>query len=533
MFQPIKRNKMTRAFFPKFLKKKYIIGLDIGTASIKLAQFLKQDDGLSLIKVKFIEITKDRDALLSLKEICSDVDLKGSGVITLVNSKEAMVKRIVAPQMPESELRSALCLEAKNYFPVSIADSALDFEIVGDVLEKGIKKTELLAAVCPNALIREHLQMLSQAGIKPAGILHPGLALYALLRLKKLKESRNIAALTIGKTFSELIIVKDERLALNRKLPVSGDDFTKAAMSPLSSAAGRTQLTYEEAEKIKKEYGIPVQLGSQLLENKITTAQLFSLLRPVAEKLAQEIERSFDYYREEAQGERVDKLILFGGSAQLKGLAQFLSGELGIEVEIYNVLEGVNLKEGAIGDPTVVISCIAEAVGAGTADTKKINLLPSEMKQEAVDLAKKAALKAALSATLTLAILIFSGMRLQLANLDKKIKSAQFEIEALTKQFGSPRDWVLINKIIINEPYCEDLLKEISFCIPSGICLKEMKMASGSLTLKGAILSSDKPEKLLSDFIHSLEKGIFKNVRFVKIEDRESVKEFQLQMETE
>jgi len=58
-------------------------------------------------------------------------------------------------------------------------------------------------------------------------------------------------------------------------------------------------------------------------------------------------------------------------------------------------------------------------------------------------------------------------------------------------------------------------------------------MANGSAVLKGVILSSDKPEKLLSDFIHSLERGLFKNVRFVKIEDRESLKEFQLQMETE
>jgi len=532
LFRSIKRNKMMHAFFSKFLKKKYILGLDIGAASIKLAQFIKEDDGLSLIKVKLIEITKDKDALLKLKEICRGVDLKDSMVITMVNSGEAMVKRIVAPQMPESELKEALRLEAKNYFPVSIADAALDFEIAGDVLEKGIKKTELLAAVCPNAAIKEHLLLLTQAGIKPAGIIHSSLALYALLRLKKLKEAGNIAALTIGKTFSELIIVKDERLALNRKLPVCGDDWTRAAMSPLSSAAGRTQLSYEEAEKIKREYGIPNELNAQLLENKITSAQLFSLLRPVAEKLAQEIERSFDYYREESRGERVDKLILFGGSAQLKGLAQFLSGELGMEVEIYNALEGFNLKKAAM-DERIAICRIAEAAGAGMTDTKKINLLPSEMKQEAGDLAKKAALKAALAAALTFAILIFSGMRLQLVNLNKKIKSAQFEIEALTKQFGSPRDWVLINKILINEPYCEDILKEISFCIPSGICLKEMRMANGSAVLKGVILSSDKPEKLLSDFIHSLERGLFKNVRFVKIEDRESLKEFQLQMETE
>src|SRR3990167_6278520 len=106
---------MMHAFFSKFLKKKYILGLDIGAASIKLAQFIKEDDGLSLIKVKLIEITKDKDALLKLKEICRGVDLKDSMVITMVNSGEAMVKRIVAPQMPVRTERSA-SLRGKKLF---------------------------------------------------------------------------------------------------------------------------------------------------------------------------------------------------------------------------------------------------------------------------------------------------------------------------------------------------------------------------------------------------------------------------------
>lgn len=532
MFQPPKHSKKMPAFFQGFLKKKYVIGLDIGSASIKLAQFIKQDGNLYLARVKFIEITKDKDALLGLKEICRDVDLKGSLVITLVNSREAMVKRIVVPQMPESELKSALCLEAKNYFPVSIADSLLDFEIVGDVLEKGIKKTELLAAVCPNGVIAEHLALLARVGIKPAGIIHPSLALYNLFRIMKLKEGQNAAALDIGKSFSELVIVKDNKVTFNRKLPVSGDDFTKAAMSPLTSISGRIQLTYGEAEKIKREYGIPHQLNAQLIEDKITSAQLFSLLRPLAEKLAQEIERSFDYYREETQGERVERLVLFGAGAQLKGLDKFLAEESGIEVRIYDALEGIKVKEGVMDKPREA-SRFAGAVGAGIADTQKINLLPAELKKEARQSVKRAALKAVTSAGLTLAILIYVGMRLQSANLNQKIKSAEFELEALKRQFGSLQDWALINKILMNEPYCEDILKEISFCIPSGICLKEINLGGGSAVFKGVILSLDKPEKLLSDFIHSLERGIFKNVRFIKIEDRESVKEFQLQMEIE
>lgn len=525
--------KKTGMKFTYRFKKEYIVGLDIGTSSIKLAQFHKHDDGWRLIKARIVEIAKDKPPASVLKDMLSGAGIKNSKIVTLINSPQVMVKRIVTPQMPKAELRDALSLEAKNYFPFTIKDPLIDFEISGDILEKGIKKSELLVAICPNAAIKGHLNLLNGSGIRPAWVIHPSLAMYNLLKLKRAKENALIAGLDLGKSFCELIIIKKNRLVFSRKIPVCADDFTKAiAHSGLFSDAGKVQLSYEEAERIKKEYGILQEGALDLARDKITAAQLLSLLRPSAEKLSNEIARSFDSCREDTCGGSVERLFLFGGGARLKGLDKFLSQELGIEVEIYGSLEGINVKEGAVGKD-VEINRIAAAVGAGINAPQGINLLPGEIKDETKRLVAKATLKAASAAALTLAALAFAGMRIQLSGLDKKITSARLELSALKMHLEETRDRLLAQDILKHEPYWEDVLKEVSQVVPPYIYLKEIRMQRGLITIKGMIHFSKKPQEALSNFIRTLEEGIFKNVRFIAIQEKQDINEFELDMQAE
>jgi type IV pilus assembly protein PilM len=514
------------------LKKDYVLGLDIGASSIKSALFLKQGDGLRLSGLKMVEITPQKQSIAALREVLAGIAVKNCEVITVINSAQAMVKRIVMPLMPYAELREAVSLEVKNYFPFPVIDSLIDLQVIGETVEKGIKKIELLLGVCPRELMREHLHLLALAGVRPSRAIHPSLALYSLLRHKGFQDGLSIAALDAGKGLCDLIIMRDGKLVFSRKIPLCADDFTRAATSVLFSAAGKVQLSYEEAERVKKERGLIPEGRQELIENKITPAQLFSLLRPLGEKLASEIERSFDFYREEAGVNKVDKLILFGGGARLKGLGTFLSESLSLETEIFSSLEWLKVSEGLI-DGAVEINRVAIAAGAGLSGTSGINLLPPEIKQERRKAVQRATLKAGVSAAATILLLIFVGMRVQLASINKKIAAAKLELSALQQSFGSPEGWSLMREIIESVPYSEDILKEISNVIPDQICLNEIKMEKRSLIVTGTILSPKNPEEILSRFIHSLERGIFKRVRFAKLENGQAAKEFSLRMEIE
>ena len=308
--------------------RRSVIGMDIGSNSVKLAQVVAHDGTARLERLVLVAP--------ELKDIAKAVDYRNSTIVLVVNSPRTTAKRVVMPSMPKEELRNAVNLEAKAYFPFSIDDAAIDFEVVGSVLESGMKKSEVLVSTCPDSTVKEALGLCDKLNLKPSQIIHNSIALKNLLgHGHGGVDGRPIAFLDIGACFSELVIFKDKKISLVRKLPVAGRSFTESMTSILLSDSGKTELSINEAEKIKQKTGLPEDCASkETIDNKISCSQLFSMLRPIAEKLSTEIERSFDYYREESSGQKVERMVLFGGGGLLKGLDKFLREALGIDVEI-------------------------------------------------------------------------------------------------------------------------------------------------------------------------------------------------------
>ena len=105
----------------------------------------------------------------------------------------------------------------------------------------------------------------------------------------KTKKDQAICLVDIGEFYTELIIVRKKTLVFSRKIPITGKDFTKAMTKVLVSDRGKTELSLEQAEKIKCEVGIPPEGESKIIDNVISTTQILSMLRPSLEQLASEI----------------------------------------------------------------------------------------------------------------------------------------------------------------------------------------------------------------------------------------------------
>jgi type IV pilus assembly protein PilM len=507
----------------------YIIGLDIGTFSVKMAQFIKKEDGFHLVKVDLREIEKtDTDALREkkilslLKEMLAGVDIKKSRIIVNVNCPKTGVKRIQAPFMPKSDLEKALALEVKNYFPFQLENAILDFEILGDIAEGGSRKYEVLVAVTPRETVDKYLALLAKAGIKPASFVPSAYAFGKLAEYSfmssQIGRGTIRAFIDIDELYTELIILKGKSLVFNRKIPIAGRDFTESLTAVLSSESGRVGLSPAEAEKIKREVGLTGEGEPRVIDGKISTAQILSMLRVPLEQLAGEIERCFNYYVEETGGGKIESLVLFGGGASLSGLDKFLSDKLGIEVRRGSPLERLTVEKDAIHDTEKVLHRIETAIGAALTGGKGINLLPPEIKEEAQRLIKRGTLEAAATAFILISALLFIGMRIQLGNFEKRISTAKLELSSLQPQLKETEAWRAANMVLADEPHWEDVFRELSQVVPGAIHFTRLSLADGILKLEGIVASED-GEHLLSDFILTLEKGIFRNVKLIKTKD--------------
>lgn len=335
-----------------FPQKKKVIGLDIGCSSIKLAEFVRRDGKLTLVnlKLKEIDLQKDRksEQVAAIQDLFQDVDTKEVKINVVINCPRSCTRILTIPFMPKSEILEALKWEMKNFISFSIEEAALDYAVLEEVSEGGIKKLKLAVACSPQETVKSFLDLLNQAGIRPHLFTQPGFALKNILGNLTATENQTLAVLDIGCNFSELFIFKNRELAFSRRLPVAGSNFTQDMSQVLVSDLGKIQLTQEEAEEIKKKYGVPDANIPEVLEGKLTCAQLLSFLRPNLERLVADIERSFVFYREKEHGQEVEKIIFLGGGSELKGLVQNLSEELDTPAELGNPLKNLVSSESVL-----------------------------------------------------------------------------------------------------------------------------------------------------------------------------------------
>jgi len=504
----------------KLQKEPHVIGIDVGVSSIKVVQMVNVNGEMTLVKSTFVEIGgvpgNDKEILASLKTALIGFETKGAKIVAIVNCPQTCTRKIVTPNMPKGELAQAVHWEAKNAIPFSIDEALMGFDIIGDIVEKGVKKKIVAVAATPNETVDRLLSLFSKAGIELSTVIPMSVSIQNLMTASQGKRELNIAVIELGAAITELNIYQKGRLAFSRKLPIAGGDITRAMTSTLMSKEGKVELTFEEAEKIKREKGIPIGDDTELIDGKILPSQILSLVRPCVEQLASEIERSFDFFREESHGAKVDKIILFGGGADLIGLTKALYDELEIETIIGNSLEGIDNTLDLKDNDKHVTSRLDLAIGAALNKSDQINLLPVEVKEKGRRFVEHVSLQA-VAVGIAMTMLLFSiGLNIQLRAQHKKLDALMLEEKTLGPQVESMRRMLVADQILKGHPHWEDVLREISNVMQPKMYLTELSMDNDSVNFVGVINQGDQgAQAILSSFMIALEDGIFKDVILV------------------
>ncbi|MBN1805985.1 MAG: type IV pilus assembly protein PilM [Sedimentisphaerales bacterium] len=501
--------------------KRRIIGLDIGGITIKLVELTYRHGKLVLTRLKLKEINASQDGRYNqadaLKDILRDVNTKNANIKVTITCPLSCMKICVIPHMPKSEIIEALKWEIKKFISFPIEQAVIDYKILQEITENGVKKFKVLLALCQRETVDKYIDILRQSGLKPSIFTLHSIAIKNVVNNLWAKGKNTVAVLDISHNFSILCIYHNKELMFNRKLPVAGQDFTRQLMQSLVSDRGRMELTLAEAEYFKRKYGIVGRDNTEVLEGKISGMQLNALIRPSLERLLTEVKRSFTYYREKEQGTPIELLILLGGGSNLKNLSGYLSENLRVPVQLGNPLESFPLSDPSLSNnEPEMVNRFASAMGAALASPRDINLLPLEIRQQTRLVIKRTLIKAAITALVIVPILVYLGMRLSLGIYNQGIATTELELTALSPQVEKVPDQAFLQNVLNHRVYWSDALKEISNLISDQVRLTEINVQKNTLILKGQIKSpaSDR-EKILTGFMRSLEKGIFEKVNLV------------------
>ncbi len=494
------------------------LALDLGSASFKLAVVEGAAPSARVVQLRRLELPAGADAATrqaALTQLLQGVTREGlTRIVSVVDDPFLCVRQIILPPMPPAEMAGAVAWELQSGLAMPAERAVVGYQLLGEVVVDGVKKTRLLAAAIPGTVVREHLAMLTQAGLTPTQFVPRALAVAAWVRRAMPGADRTIAVLDAGAASSEFLVLQGETLPIVRKIPIAGSDLTKAMTSVLMTAQGQVGLTEAEAETAKRTLGIP-QLGDAG-ETRwgMTRAQLLSMLRGPLEQLAVEVERSLAFAVDVLGGPIISELWLVGGSAHLQGFPKWLGQQLGLPVTCPAPLETL---AGVLGASTEAVAAaplsVVPVLGAALDDHLTLNLVPAEVRAATAAHVRRAAMTAAVTTIVVGAILARVGLAIGLHTLQTKITACQLERSAVVPQLAAWRASLAAQDARAQMPPWATLFKELSHLTPREAYLTSLAVDGRTVLIRGRVRDLGRPaDVVLAEFMRTLSDGIWTNV---------------------
>lgn len=316
-------------FFPRlFNNKKSILGVDIGTSSIKIAQVSHSGKAIletyGIVNANHQLIGKEDELAVSqmakvLKTLVQKAGVTTNKCVISFPNSSVFTSVIQLPKMSEGEMGSAVEFEAKKYVPLALSDIDLSWTpIGGEQPADGLVKV-LLTAV-PKQITKNYMKVFSLAGLEPqVGEIEA----LALIRSLIGSVPVNCVIIDIGARSTGLNIIESGFLRLSRNLNIGGDTIT-------DKIAGALNISSFRAEQFKKEFGVS---NSTFIPDTI---------RPILNIVKNEVKQLLTIYQ--SQNITVEKILLVGGGANLPGIVGFFE-DLKIDVELGNPFRSVGYAE--------------------------------------------------------------------------------------------------------------------------------------------------------------------------------------------
>jgi type IV pilus assembly protein PilM len=340
-------------------EKKELIGLDIGSSSIKAVEF---DWGKKTPKLKhFGMIPLPPEAIVdgafmdsasiveSIRSLVEGLRIKTKKVAVSISGHSVYIKTINVPTMSEVQLEESIKWEAEQQIPFDIEDVNLDFQILDEQVSPDQMPVLLVAA--KKDMINDYTAVIEEAGLQPTIVDVDVFAIENAFNLNfESPEEEVVALVNIGASVMNINILKRGTSAFTRDISIGGRQITEEIQK-------RLKMTYEEAESLKVKER---DAGAQNLE-------VEKIIQGTAEQLATEVRRSLEFFAASSSGGEIKKIFLSGGCAKIQMLPGLIEERISMPVEVFNPFAKIDYNP-EVFDPEYIkqVAPLA-AVGVGLA----------------------------------------------------------------------------------------------------------------------------------------------------------------------
>ncbi|WP_022851769.1 type IV pilus assembly protein PilM [Limisalsivibrio acetivorans] len=294
-----------------FSSKQQLIGIDIGSSSVKLVELKPKRKGYTVKSAVEVPLTPDvivEGTIMDYGEVTEAVTaafkqgkFSTKDVATALKGNSVIAKRLTVPISDPDELSETFMWEAEQYIQMDIEDVSIDYEVVHINDEEG--ETDLVLAVARKDLIVDFKSVLEAAKLKPLVV---DLEVFALMNCfianYEVDEEASMIV-NIGHSNTLLIFVRDGNYEFSREILKGGRNLTEMISQGLT-------VPYEEAEQLKHD-NEAVQGRPELKE----------IVESFNNQIALEIKNTIEMYESNSQT-KPSRCFLCGGVSSLDGLRE-------------------------------------------------------------------------------------------------------------------------------------------------------------------------------------------------------------------
>lgn len=355
-------------------KRKKRLVLDIGTSCVRLCELSQTKSGYQLTKYLQKEFNTDpafdeeerrmvRET--ALKEVLKTAKVKsGQKVIFGVPGQSVFTRTRQLPPVPEYKVSQIVKYEIQQQIPFSLDQIAMDYQVL-DRTETG--GYDVMMAAIKVDVVDKQVDILQSAKLNINIVDVNPIAAYNWLRhTGELGTGDCVALVDMGHSTTDIVIERENKFRFTRPLNIGGKDVTKA----IAEGFG---MSYADADKAKRERAF-APTGDAKKDGKVG-----EVLTPILSRYVSELMRSFSYFRSLPGGGPVNRVVLCGGGACLRGIVPYFQSQLGMEVRIAQPISGLTVTPGAqMANEFPEQSCVALGLALRNCEDVSIdiNLVP-------------------------------------------------------------------------------------------------------------------------------------------------------------
>jgi type IV pilus assembly protein PilM len=308
-------------------------GLDIGTGSIRMVQ-LKGPGPIKTLdryasapvadNVAVSDSPQDQQKLTqAILQLAKQAGITTKNVAVGVPSGKVFTTVVDMEKLSPAELSKTIRYQADSFIPTPLAESKIDWALLGDS-PKDPAKAEVLLSSVSNSYVESRLDLLENAGFNVVAFEPDTFAIVRAVVAPDATAPQMV--LDVGARTSDLIIVVNGAPRLTRSIPVGTEAIIRAAVAGLGvDATQATQFVYK--------FGV----SRDKLEGRV-----YNSIIGVVDNLISEIEKSIKFFQGRYVNLKLDRIIVTGGASTLPEFPLYVANKFGVNVEIGNAWRNVS-----------------------------------------------------------------------------------------------------------------------------------------------------------------------------------------------